>query len=80
MIDMSKVNVVSFNVNGIRSEQKRRAIFHYLKYFKSHIILLQETHSVKEDEVLWSNEWGAKIVFNHGNNYSRGVAVLFHKD
>lgn len=80
MFDLANVNVVSFNVNGIRSENKRRAIFNYLKYFKSHIILLQETHSVPDDEVIWSNEWGAKIHFCHGNNMSKGVAIMYARN
>lgn len=74
------MNVVSFNVNGIRNESKRRAIFNYLKHFDSHIVLLQETHSTKEDEVIWSNEWGSKIHFCHGSNMSKGVALLIKRN
>lgn len=79
MYDFSRIKVVSFNVNGLRSEQKRRSIFNYLKYFKADIILLQETHSTCEDETVWTNEWGAKVIFNHGTNFSKGVAVLFQR-
>ena len=41
---------------------------------------MQETHSNETDEVLWQKEWGSKILFCHGTNHSRGVAILFpHK-
>lgn len=80
LFDLSKVNVASFNVNGLRSQSKRRGVFNYLKYFKTHIVLLQETHSVPEDETIWSNEWGSRIHFAHGSNFSKGVAVMFAKN
>ena len=28
------------------------------------------------DEKLWKNEWGGKLFFSHGENNSKGVAVL----
>lgn len=72
--------MASFNVNGMRNDNKRREIFNYLKHFNSHIILLQETHSVLEDERVWNNEWGNKIIFNHGTSNARGVAVLIDRN
>lgn len=44
------------------------------------MVLLQETHSTAEDELIWSNEWGRKIVFNHGTSSSKGVALLLDKN
>lgn len=79
MVKISNVNVVSYNVNGLRSTAKRRAIFNLLKNSKANIILLQETHSLDGDERTWSNEWGSKIHFNHGLNFAKGVAVLFSR-
>ena len=32
-----------------------------------------------EHENQWRNEWGGKMLFSHGSNHSRGVAVLFSK-
>lgn len=80
MVDFSNVDIVSYNVNGIRSESKRRTIFNFLKTTKAKIILLQETHSLPGDESIWSNEWGSKIIFSHGSNFSKGTAILFHRD
>lgn len=80
MFNLAEINVVSLNVNGIRNETKRRTIFNYLKHDNAHIVLLQETHSSPEIESVWSNEWGSKIIYSHGSNFSRGVAVMFAKN
>lgn len=69
--------MASYNVNGLRNPDKRREIFHYLRTFKTDLILLQETHSTQEVERVWSNEWGNQIIFNHGTSAARGVVILF---
>ena len=33
-----------------------------------------------ENEKVWQNEWGGKIIFSHGTTAARGVAVLVAKD
>lgn len=43
------------------------------------MIFLRETHSTKEVEIRWRNEWGAEIYMSHGNSNSRGIAVLMKK-
>lgn len=77
---MSDVKVASYNVNGLRNDQKRREIFNYIKVHQSDITLLQETHSLPEDETVWNNEWGRKIIFGHGSTFSKGVAILLAKN
>ena len=42
-------------------------------------MLLQETHSKKETEIYWKNEWGTGIVMSHGGSNLCGVAILFRK-
>lgn len=39
--------------------------------------MLQETHSVKEDQVLWNKDWGSEILLNHGTSNSRGTLLAF---
>ncbi len=51
-----------FNVNRLREDIKRNDIFNKLKP-SNNIILLQETHSSKEIENKWKNEWGGGIIF-----------------
>lgn len=80
---MIDINLLSLNVRGMREGKKRRELFSWLKKYhkgSDSFILLQETHSNETDEVLWQKEWGSKILFCHGTNHSRGVAILFpHK-
>lgn len=70
--------LISFNARGLRDSVKRKAVFLFCKNKKSHIVLLQETHSIKTDEKFWSNQWGDKIIFGHGTNRSAGTAILLH--
>ena len=40
---------------------------------------MQETHSIKKYEKVWKGQWGGQIIYNHGGNNARGVAVLINK-
>ena len=73
---MSRLKILSLNVRGLRKQEKRRAIFCYLKKQKASIFCLQETFSKKEDETIWRAEWGGHIIFSHGSEHSRGVCIL----
>lgn len=68
----------SFNVRGLRDKIKRKALFLFCKSKKAHCFMLQETHLSNLDEKFWINQWGDKILFDHGTNRSAGVAILFH--
>lgn len=68
--------IATLNVNGLRDAQKRDMVFEYLSRRKADIVFLQETHSEKKDEDLWRKQWGGKIIFSHGKNNSKGVAIL----
>lgn len=76
---MNKISLLSYNVNGLRDEKKRRKIFNYLHEHKFTIVCMQETHSSEEVEKVWSNEWGGKIFFAHGTSNSKGTAILFNR-
>ena len=69
------VKIFSLNVRGIAEATKRRAIFDKHR-FNADILILHETHSTKECEKLWQNEWGGKAIFAHGTSAARGVAIL----
>ena len=63
-------------MRGLNNQKKKRkTIFQWLKSSHPGIILLQETHSLEEDEKAWVSEWDNDI-FAHGTNNSRGVAIL----
>ena len=46
------LKLVSLNVRGISNFRKRRMIYT--------CIFLQETHSKKDTETQWKNEWGGR--------------------
>ena len=70
MIASSKENVnfklLSLNVRGIRSSEKRKALFIWLNKQKADIIYLQETYSSKDIENIWRTQWSGKLFFKHG--------------
>lgn len=41
--------------------------------------MLQETHSMQNEENIWQTEWGGHAVFCHGRSNSKGVAILFNR-
>ena len=41
--------------------------------------MFQETHSNKESNSIWKNQWGTKCYFANGTSQSGGVAILFSK-
>ena len=73
---MNTLKINSFNVRGLRQQNKRLAIFRFLKNKHNGIHLLQETHSTPLDEDKWQREWGGPIIFSHGSHNSKGVAIL----
>ena len=73
------MKIISLNVRGLRNVGERKAIFSYLKNQKPSIFCLQETFSnssKKDDEKIWTSEWGSKIIFSHGTEHARGVCVM----
>ena len=52
------IKIASYNVRDLGSAIKRREIFHFLNKKDYDVVFLQETHSMKNSEQLWSNEWG----------------------
>lgn len=75
----TKIKLLSLNVNGLRIQNKRRALFHDFRSHKADLIFLQETHSTLGDVKIWNSEWGSKGIFSHGRSNSKGVAILFRR-
>ena len=74
----SELRMVSLNVRGLRDGVKRQKMFKYLQQFKG-ILLLQETHTIIQDEDAWRQVWGDKVYFSHGSANSRGVAIIVNQ-
>ena len=74
----NSISVLSMNVRGIFSNPKKRAdIFHWAKGKNAAIVCFQETHSSKDIEKIWEDEWGGKSYFSHFSNRSAGVCIMF---
>ena len=71
--------VVSYNVNGIGDDQKRRKMFNCLKKKTSNkaVIFMQEIHSTEATEKCLEYQWEGKMLFSHGTSSSAGVCICF---
>ena len=72
-----EINICSYNVRGLGGITKRRKIFNFLRHTDYDVMLLQETHSCTETELLWLKQWKGQIFFSHGTNRARGVCIMF---
>ena len=80
------LRLLSLNVNGLRSADKRRTLFSLLHRDRWDVVLLQETHHTDDAEAqAWTQEgphalrpnWsGPSSFWCHGSPTSRGVAIL----
>ena len=78
---MSDFSIISNNVRGLRNKKKRVKIFNYLKdRLKKGLILLQETHSTRDDLEKWSNELECKLLLNSHTSMSRGTLIAISKN
>ena len=76
--------MISINAQGLRDYTKRRKVFNFMKKHTSRkgIIFMQETHSPKTCENIWTNQFGCgnnHNVFSHGTSDSRGVLIAFRE-
>ena len=69
--------LVSINVQGLRSADRRSATFSFFKRKHFDIILIQETHWTDEIRQDIERDWGGEAVMSCGDNHSRGMAILF---
>ena len=76
MDESLEIKLYSLNVRGLANSTKRRCVFSWLRKQPFSLYLLQETHSTKNCESIWTSEWGNKIYFSHGKSDSAGVCVL----
>ena len=72
-----KLNFISNNVKGLQNSMKHIKIFEYLKnkVTSDCFIFLQETHSNKDSEKTWSDEFKGQFFFSHGKTNSCSVAI-----
>ena len=73
------IRLISLKTRGISNFKRRRTVFTWCRKKKADVIFLQETHSKKEIELQWRNEWGTEMILSHGSPNARGVAILLNK-
>ena len=79
--NLADFEVITFNVKGLGSFEKRRKVFNYLKKHTTAnaIAFLQETHSTETSETIWKAQWGGEVRYSHGESDSRGVLIAFRE-
>ena len=65
--------LLSLNVRGIRTFEKRKAIFNWLSKSGADICFLQETYSTRDVENIWKKQWRGNLFFSHGTCHSKGT-------
>ena len=64
---------------GLQTSKKSFKLFNYFKnkIFPNGILFLQETHSTKENEIKWEDEFDRNLYFSHAKSNSCGVLIGF---
>lgn len=78
---MEKLQILSVNVRGLNSDEKRQKLYEWLKLSQCDVILLQETHFIEKNELKYNTGWYGKIFHSFSDSsHSKGVSVLFRKN
>ena len=60
---MGKLNLLSANVRGLNTDEKRRKIYSWLHESKIDIAFLQETHFIQKFETKYNTGWKGQPFF-----------------
>ena len=78
---MANLRIMSYNVQGLQSSEKRMDVFDYLKDKNNDIYYLQDTHFTDENEYQIIDKWGnSNSHFSNFKSNARGVAILFNNN
>lgn len=78
---MTDIRILSCNVQGLQSAEKRIDVFEYMKSKNFDIYCLQDTHFVDENVRQIIDQWGnSNSILSNFKSNARGVAVLFRKE
>ena len=69
----NEFNLLSTNVRGIRTFEKRKAVFSWLVNSDVDIFFLQKTYSARDIENIWRKQWKGEVFFSHGSNHSEAL-------
>ena len=76
---MINFNFLCNNAKGLPTSKKSFKLFNYLKnkIFPNGILFLEETHSTKENEIKWKDEFDNNSYFSHVKSNLCGVLIIF---
>ena len=75
------MKIISLNVRGLSSKEKRQTLFHWVDENKIDILCLQETFCTTLNVHNLNSEWNGLSLHSLSDSpHSRGVSVLFKKD
>ena len=57
---MDKLKLLTFNAKGLKDDDKRQNVFHWLKSKNIDIMYIQEAHCEADTIKKWEDEWGGK--------------------
>lgn len=73
------MRIVSWNVKGLRSLNKRKKILCHLKRMRADVALLQETHLAEQDFQCLKKLWVGEVLGSPALGRKAGVIILLHK-
>ena len=73
------ITITSWNVRGIRKLIKLKQVLNRIKYLKSQIVFIQETHLTKTDIHKLNRKWQGQIFNALFTSQARGLTILIHK-
>ena len=76
---MAPLNILSLNVQGLNTPQKRTKAFRYFQAKKAHVICLQETHFTPTATPKYYNASYPQVYTASASVKKRGTLIAFHK-
>ena len=78
---MGKLNLLSANVRGLNTDEKRRKIYSWLHESKIDIAFLQETHFIQKFETKYNTGWKGQPFHTYSDSvFSKGVSIYFREN
>lgn len=78
---MHNLNIISVNVRGLNSNEKRNKFYIWLEQNRFDVVLLQETHFIDKYKENYDSRWNSNCIHSFSDSpYSRGVSILFRKE
>lgn len=73
------LNIVSWNVRGLRKLVKIKQVLARIKHIQAKIVYIQETHLLSDEMTRIRRRWPGQVIASCHSSQARGVAVLIHK-